>query len=374
MKIAIIHDWLPYVGGAERALACMLELFPNATLYTSVYNRKKMGDYFKGVDIRTSFIDHLPFGKTKHSIYLNLMPYAFEQFDLRGYDVVLSSSTSCAKGVLTDAKTLHICYCNTPMRYAWDFYFDYLNKSNSIIRKVLIHFLMHKIRLWDVLSANRVDYFIANSHNVERRIWKHYRRAADVIYPPVSVKKNILSVPAEGSYYLVVSRLVSYKRVDLAVLAFNQLNLPLLIVGEGPEKKNLEKQAKSNIRFVGRASDEEVAEYYQQCKAFIFPGEEDCGITPVEAQSYGKPVIAYGQGGALETVIDGVTGIFFREHTAEALMDAIKKVEEVSFDIHKIHQNALRFDADVFKTNLSQLIEQKYVLFHENHDKMVECK
>lgn len=374
MKIAIIHDWLPYVGGAERALACMLELFPNATLYTSVYNRKKMGDYFKGVDIRTSFIDHLPFGKTKHSMYLNLMPYAFEQFDLRGYDVVLSSSTSCAKGVLTDAKTLHICYCNTPMRYAWDFYFDYLNKSNSIIRKVLIHFLMHKIRLWDVLSANRVDYFIANSHNVERRIRKHYRRAADVIYPPVSVQKNILSVPAEGSYYLVVSRLVSYKRVDLAVQAFNQLNLPLLVVGEGPEKKNLEKQAKPNIRFVGRASDEEVAEYYQQCKAFIFPGEEDFGITPVEAQSYGKPVIAYGQGGALETVIDGVTGIFFREHTAEALVDAIKKAEEISFDIHKIHQNAMHFDVEVFKTNLSQLIEQKYALFHENHDKMVERK
>lgn len=374
MKIAIIHDWLPYVGGAEKALACMLELFPDATLYTSVYNKKKMGDYFKGVDIRTSFIDHLPFGKTKHSIYLNLMPYAFEQFDLRGYDLVLSSSTSCAKGVLTDAKTLHICYCNTPMRYAWDFYFDYLCKSNNPIRKVLIHLLMHKIRLWDVLSANRVDYFIANSHNVERRIRKHYRRVADVIYPPVSVQKNILSVPTEGSYYLVVSRLVSYKRVDLAVQAFNQLNLPLLVVGEGPEKKNLEKQAKSNIRFVGRASDEEIAEYYQQCKAFIFPGEEDFGITPVEAQSYGKPVIAYGQGGALETVIDGVTGIFFREHTAEALLDAIKKAEEISFDINNLHQNALRFDEDVFKSNLSQFIEQKYLLFHENNKKMVECK
>lgn len=356
MKVAIVHDWITNPGGAEKVVQTMLELFPDAILYTSVYNKKRMEAFFDGIEIRTSFIDKLPFAKTKYPMYLGLMPYAFEQFDLRGYDLVISSSTSCAKGILTDANTLHICYCNTPMRYAWDFYFEYLNDKPNPLKKLLIHLLMHKIRIWDVCAANRVDAFIANSHNVARRIKKHYRRDSSIVYPPVSIPDVDTKDCYVGDYYFIVSRLVPYKRIDLAVEAFNRLGLPLVIAGEGSEMKRLSKIAKSNITFVGRISDEQKAEYFKGCKCFIFPGEEDFGITPVEAQGYGKPVLAYGRGGATETVIDGVTGVFFQEQTVDAIVDAVKKAQAIAFDKENIRNNAVNFDTDVFKDKLMNVI------------------
>ena len=365
MKVAIVHDWITNPGGAETVIQCMLEIFPDAPVYTAVYNRKRMAEYFPNADIRTSFLDRLPFSATKYPMYLGLMPRAFEQFDLRGYDVVLSSSTSCAKGVLTDANTLHVCYCNTPMRYAWDFYFDYLNHSSNPLRKFLIRSLMYRIRMWDVLSSNRVDFFIANSHNVAARIEKHYRRESAVIYPPVSIPEVDRQDCAPGGYYLAVSRLVSYKRIDLAVQAFRSLNLPLVIAGEGPEYKALKKMAGPNIRFAGRVSEEQKGDLFRHCRGFVFPGEEDFGITPVEAQGYGKPVIAFGKGGAMETVIDGVTGIHFHEQTADSLADAVRRAEQTGFDPQKIRENALSFDRSVFKDKLLSFIQEKQQSFQE---------
>ena len=366
LKVAIIHDWITNPGGAEKVIQYMLELYPGAALYTSVYNKKRMEGYFKGVEVHTSFINKLPLSTTKYSMYLPLMPLAFEQFDLRGFDVVISSSTSCAKGVLTDANTLHICYCNTPMRYAWDFYFEYLNHKQNPLRKLLIQLIMHKIRLWDVLSANRVDAFIANSHNVARRIHKHYRRESTVIYPPVSIPVVDIKTCTSEDYYFIISRLVSYKRIDLAVKAFNELGIPLIIAGEGPEAKALKQLAKPNVRFVGRISEEQKSEYYKHCRGFIFPGEEDFGITPVEAQGYGKPVIAFGRGGATETVIDGVTGIHFMEQTVEALVDAIIRAQAIDFDLEAIRENALSFDYKVFKDKLLTFVHESYQCFTKN--------
>lgn len=359
MKVAIVHDWLPYVGGAEYVIKAMLELFPDADVYTSVYNKEKVGDFLGDVKVYTSFIDKLPLARKRHQIYLNLMPLAFEQFDLRGYDVVISSSTCCAKAVITDAQTPHICYCNTPMRYAWDLYFEYLDECKNPIKKAAVALVMHRARKWDVLTSNRVDYFIANSHNVARRIYKHYRRQSHVIYPPVDTSPGINTPYSQGDYYLVLSRLVPYKRIDVAVEAFNELGKPLVIAGDGPEMDKLRKMAKPNIRFMGRVSEEEKYELYRGCKAFLFPGEEDFGITPVEAQSFGKPVIALGRGGALETVIDGQTGVHYSEGNAKGLIEAVKRAETIDFNPDVIKQNALKFDWEMFKKQLKQFVEDK---------------
>jgi len=364
LKVAIVHDWLPYVGGAEYVLKAMLELFPDAGIYTSVYNKEKVGDFFGDVPIHTSFIDKLPLARNHHQIYLNLMPLAFEQFDLRGYDVVISSSTCCAKAVLTDAQTLHICYCNTPMRYAWDLYFDYLDEYKSPLKKAVVALMMHDARKWDLITSSRVDYFIANSRNVARRIYKHYRRESDIIYPPVKTSPGLSAPYTPGDYYLVLSRLVPYKQVDMAVEAFNRLGKPLVVAGDGPDLDKLRKMAKSNIRFTGRVSEEEKYRLYQGCKAFVFPGEEDFGITPVEAQSFGKPVIAFGRGGALETVVDGITGVHYQEKSVEALMRAVARLEELDLNPDTIRQNAMKFDWEVFKKQLLELVKEKYKAFH----------
>ena len=359
MKTAIVHDWITNPGGAETVLQCMLELFPDAPVYTAVYNRKKMSGYFPDTEIHTSFLDRMPFSNTKYPMYLGWMPRAFEQFDLRGYDLVLSSSTSCAKGVLTDAGTLHVCYCNTPMRYAWDFYFDYLDQSSNPVRQHVVRRLMHRIRIWDVLSSNRVDYFIANSHNVAARIEKHYRRESTVIYPPVSLPDVDLNDCEPGMYYLVVSRLVPYKRIDLAVEAFRSLHLPLIVAGDGSECKALKKAAGPDTRFVGRVPEAQKDDLFRHCRGFIFPGEEDFGITPVEAQGYGKPVIAFGKGGALETVIDGKTGIHFDEQTPDSLAEAVQRAEQTHFDPQEIRENARTFDRSVFRDRLCSFLQEK---------------
>lgn len=360
MKLAIVHDWLANMGGAERIIKIFHELFPKAPIYTCVYNKDKMAKEFYDMDIRTTFIQKLPFAKTKYQAYLSLMPIAFEQLDLSDYDVVLSSSSSCAKGVITRADTLHICYCNTPMRYAWDFYFEYVKDKNPII-KSLIASKMHSIRQWDRLSADRVDYFIANSFNVANRIKKHYRRESEVIYPPVDTSYYKISEETKD-FYLIVSRLVPYKRVDLAVEVFNKLGLPLKIIGSGSECDKLKRIAKGNIEFLGRLPDEEVRDYYAKCKAFVFPGEEDFGITPLEAQASGRPVIAYGKGGALETVVEGATGLFFYNQTVESLSQAILEFEGsiCKYDSKVIRDNAMKFDVEIFKEKIISFINEKY--------------
>lgn len=363
MKIAIIHEWLVNMGGSEKVVLAFKELFPEAPIYTTVYDPDNVDAAFHGMDIRTSFIQRLPFGKTKYQSYLPLMPTAVEQFDLSGYDVVLSSSHAVAKGVLTDSKTLHITYCHTPMRYAWDFYHEYLNGPGvGNLKRKLIPWLMNYIRMWDRLSADRVDYFIANSCYVAGRIKKHYRRNAAVIYPPVETAK-FQPGEIEGDYFFIVSRLIPYKRIDIAVKAFNKLGLPLKIAGDGTERRRLEAMAKSNIEFLGRISDAEIQKHYTACRAFIFPGEEDFGITPVEAQASGRPVIAYGAGGALETIVPGVTGLFFLEQSPESLHEAVMKFEKLSFFRKKIREHALNFDREEFKKKIKAFIEEKWDLF-----------
>lgn len=368
MKVAIVHDWLTIYGGSESIVRILHEMFPEAPVYTTVYNEKNMPEDFAAMDIRPSFLQHYPLAKKKYTMYLPFMPRAFESFDLSEYDLVLSSNTSCSKGVLTGAQTLHICYCNTPMRYGWDFYHEYIREKGKL-GKFLISCMMKKIRLWDRLSADRVDKFIANSHNVARRIRKHYRRDSKVIYPPV---RTHMFTPGDKKpkeeYYLAVSRLVSYKRIDLLVEAFTVLGLPLKIIGDGSQMKELKKNASSNIQFLGRLEDNKVLEYMQGARAFLFPGEEDFGITPIEAQACGVPVIAYGRGGALETVVDGKTGLFFKEQKAEALVEAVKNFEQMQFDRKVIAEHAQKFSEERFRTELKNYIFEEYEKFEKRRE------
>jgi glycosyltransferase involved in cell wall biosynthesis len=363
MKVAIVHDWLVSMGGSERCLETFCQLFPEATLYTLVYNPKKItSEIINRMHIVTSFIQDLPFAKKKYRNYLPLFPTAIEKFDLKGYDLVISLSHCVAKGALTYPGTLHICYCCTPMRYAWDFYYQYFNKENlnwPMLR--IVPYFMSYLRNWDVASANRVDYYIAVSNYIKEKINKYYRRESEVVYPPVNTA-FYLSEGNEGKYedyFLIVSRLVPHKRIDVAIKAFNELNLPLFIIGEGPKLKKLAKIAHSNIKFLGMQSDEVVKKYYAKCKALILPSEEDFGITALEVQSCGRPVIAYGKGGVLETVIPGKTGELFYEQSSKALINVLKNFNPGKFDSEFIRQNSLKFNKECFRTQLENTIQDK---------------
>lgn len=357
MKIAIVHEWLTNMAGSERVVVNFKEIFPDAPIYTTVYNEKNLDKELQNIEVHTSFLQKIKKARTNHQKYFPLMPMAFESFDLNEYEVVLSSSSSCSKGVVTNPNTVHICYCHSPMRYGWEFYYEYI-KDFKGIKKRLIKYFMNYMRVWDVNSSKRVDYFIANSENVARRIWKHYKRESVVIHPPVRCKLfNISNI--DEDYFLVVSRLVEYKRIDLAVEVFNELGLPLVIIGDGGEREKLQAMAKDNIKFLGRQPDEVIKEYYSKCRAFIFPGEEDFGITPLEAQASGRPVIAFGKGGALETVIDRVTGVFFKEQTKESLIEAINIFLKLEFDKNIIRNNAEKFDEEIFKKKIYEFIIEK---------------
>lgn len=357
MKVAIVHEWLSVYGGSERVVEEIHELFPEAPIYTLVYDEENMPERFKKYDIRTTFVQKLPFAKKKYPNYLPLMPRAFEEIDLTQYDLVISSSTACAKGVITRSDAIHICYCHTPMRYAWEFYYEYTREMGRF-KRFIVSLFMHKIRMWDYLAASRVDYFIANSNYIKGRIEKYYRRTSEVIFPPVNT--HLYYIGKKGESYLIVSRMVTYKRVDLAIEAFNQLGLSLIIIGGGPEEKKLKALAKDNIKFLGRLSDKEIVEYYAQSKAFIFPGEEDFGITPIEAQASGTPVIAYGRGGALDTVRDGESGILFKEQTVASLIQAVQQFEKdgVSWSAHQIKVNSEQFSVKSFKSKLKSYIKE----------------
>lgn len=356
MKVAIVHEWLTIYGGSERVTEILHEIYPEAPIYCLVYDEDTMPERFKRYDIRTTFVQRLPFAKKHYKAYLPIMPRAYEELDLTEYDLVISSSSACAKGIITRSDAVHICYCHTPTRYLWEFYYEY-TKDMSKFKKIIVSAFIHKLRIWDRLAADRVDKFIANSNYIAGRISKYYRRDSKVIFPPVNT--HLYSISEEDrNYYLIVSRLVTYKKIDLAVEAFNKLGLPLVIIGDGPEKDKLQKCAKDNIKFLGRLSDKEIKEYYSKCKAFIFPGEEDFGITPVECQASGRPVIAYGRGGALDTVLENKTGLFFKNQTSESLIDAVKKFEEsgVEYTKEQIKKYSEKFSVDRFKDKFLDFI------------------
>ena len=361
MKVAIIHEWLTNMAGSERCVVNFKDIYKDAPIYTTMYNPDNLDKELKNIDVRTSFLQK--WVKKGHQKFLPFMPFAFENFELNEYDVILSSNSCCSKGVITSSNSMHVSYCHTPIRYAWEFYHDYINNSKmGRVKKIILKIFMNYLRIWDKAAADRVDYFIANSENVARRIWKYYRRESVVIHPPV--RCNLFNVSDEDEdYFLILSRLVGYKRVDLAVQAFSELGLPLVVIGSGEEMENLKAIAKDNIKFLGRQPDEVIKDYYAKCRAFIFPGEEDFGITPLEAMASGRPVIAYGKGGALETVVDGETGVFFKEQTVEDLKDAVQRFEKIGFDKREIRAHAEKFDEEVYKHKIKSFIDEKYIEF-----------
>lgn len=357
MNIALVHDWLTNLAGAERVLLEILEIFPKANIYTSVYD-KKGATAFAKYDVRTSYLQSYPLLKKKRELLVPLTPGAFESLDLGKYNLVISNTTFAAKGVITKPETIHICYCHTPTRYLWEPEID--PRSEEGVFAGLRKKIANKLRIWDKVAADRPDFYFANSNYIKKRIKKYYGRDSKVIYPPVNVNNfspvdNILEIK---DYYLFVSRLISYKKCDLVIEAFNKLKLPLKIIGRGPEKGRLQKMAESNIEFIGYLSDEEMKKYYREAKAFIFAAEEDFGIVPVEAMAAGRPVIAYGKGGATETVIDGKTGIFFFEQSPESLIAAVKKFNPKDFNSKVIRKQAEKFSAERFKKEFREAVSE----------------
>ncbi|MFA4858335.1 MAG: glycosyltransferase [Candidatus Margulisiibacteriota bacterium] len=357
-KLAIVHDYLCQMGGAERVVLELHNIFPEAPVYTSIYNPVAMPEQFKDLNIHTSFMQWLPYSLKFFRFYFLLYPFAFKSFDLSGYDIILSSSSAYAKGVSKRLGARHICYCYTPARFIWMFE-HYMQKERlPQIIKILIKIFTLPLRWWDYRTARDVDCFVAISQTVADRIKRFYKRDSVTIYPPVDIGRYKPGDRRED-FYLVVSRLNAYKRIDIVVEAFNRLGLPLKIVGEGPAKAGLKKMAGPNIEFLGKLDDSTVRDLYSKCRAFLFPGEEDFGITPLEAMASGAPVIAYAKGGALETVVAGQTGVFFNEQTAAAVAAAVKACGEQNFDPQKIREHALRFDTAVFQGKIKALVKEK---------------
>ncbi|MBP6965255.1 MAG: glycosyltransferase [Armatimonadetes bacterium] len=359
MKLAIVHDFLNQMGGAEQVVKVFREIFPDAPIYTSIYVPSAVCPSFKEADVRTSFMQRLPMIRKHARRYLPLYPYAFEQFNLSEYDVVLSSSSSFAKGVVTPPSACHICYCYTPMRFAWTYHMYVEQEPLSRLARLCLPYFIHRVRRWDEITSNRVDNFIAISHEIRRRIWKHYRRESDVIHPPVDTTRFAVSDQDSG-YYLILSRLLPYKKIDVAVEAFNVLQMPLKIVGDGRDMTRLKRMAGPTIEFLGRLPDSEMQRCLRECRALVFPGFEDFGLTPVEAMACGKPVIAYAAGGALETVVDGITGRFFDEQTPEAIARVVRSFDPTAFDPSELRSHAESFDVSVFKKQIKWYVDQKY--------------
>lgn len=364
MKVAIIHDWIVVNGGAEKVLQEIIAIYPDAELFTLVdYLPDNQRKWLSGTKVTTSFIQKLPFAKSKYRNYFPLFPIAIEQFDLSAFDLVISSSYSAAKGVITGPDQRHICYCHSPARYAWDLQAQYLKESGITkgIKSVIARYFLHKFRIWDVRTASGVDHFVANSKFIKKRIYKCYRRDSEVIYPPVDVTRFTVK-PEKSDFYFAASRLVPYKRIDMIAEAFAMMpDKKLKIIGDGPQMEKLLSIAKNapNIEVMGYQSNEVMVEHMQKAKAFVFAAEEDFGIIPVEAQACGTPVIAYGKGGCLETVVNGFTGIHFKEQTKECLRDCILEFETLkSFDIDTIRQHAETFSIETFKRRLKLAAEK----------------
>jgi glycosyltransferase involved in cell wall biosynthesis len=370
MKVAIVHDWLNGMRGGEKCLEVFCELFPRAHLYSLFHDKGRMSPGIEAMDIRTSFIQKLPGVLRRYRYYLPLFPRAIERFDLRGYDLIISSSHCVAKGAIPGPKTRHLCYCYTPMRYVWDMYEQYFGRGGGGLAGRLMPLFRKRLQAWDVRASERVHRFVGISEHVRDRIRRHYGRESDLICPPVDCGKFR---PSEnvGDYYLIVSAFAPYKRLDIAIEAFNRSGRPLKVIGDGQDAKSLMKTARGNIEFPGWQDDRALADYYARCRAFIFPGEEDFGITPLEAQAAGRPVIAYAKGGVLETVVPlnpqenaktlsgAPTGVFLYEQTAEALNEAVEMYEKnaVRFDPAAAVKNAARFDRAVFKDAFAACVD-----------------
>ncbi len=384
-KIAIVHDFLTCFGGAERVLMSLHKIYPEAPIYTLLYDESKMKKYFPDAKIKTSFLNKFPkFLRKRKKYLLPLMPTAAETFNLRDYDIVISSCNSFVKGIITKPKTVHICYCHAPTRFLWDWRFNYLKEGKiRKFKKLFLIPLLHYLRMWDKSASDRVDYFIANSQNTVDKIKKFYGRESEIIYPPVSnywfhspngVKRSeaVEPIMQNGStalkglwsqlegYFLIVSRLSPYKKIDLAIRAFNKLELPLVIIGEGNDKKRLEKMAEKNIKFLGFQPEEKVMEYYQNCQALIFPGEDDFGMTMAEAMATGKPVLAYRKGGALEIIKEGETGEFFDDPIPELLADGVRRLRKnmENYDTGKIKLQAEKFSEKEFERKIEEVMNK----------------
>jgi glycosyltransferase involved in cell wall biosynthesis len=364
MKTAIVHDWIPLYGGAERVLSEIYDLFPS-TIYTLMVNKNKIVDTpLDNLEIIPSLIQGLPFAHKYYRNYLPLFPYAVEQFDLKDNDLILSSSYAVAKGVMVNSNQLHICYCHTPVRYGWDLYHHYVEESDlrKGLKSLFIKVVLHYLRMWDVNTINRVDHFIANSHNVSMRIKRIYNRPSEVIYPPVDTKRFNLN-PNKDTFYLTASRMVPYKKMDLIVEAFaNMPDKKLIVIGDGPDYNKIKSKAKCNIEFLGFQPNNVLNDYMGKAKAFVFAAEEDFGIAPVEAQACGTPVIGLGKGGLLETVIPNVTGVFFNNQSIGAIIEAVKIFESKShlFNPYEIRSHSERFSKETFRLKFNNFVQEKY--------------
>jgi glycosyltransferase involved in cell wall biosynthesis len=348
-RVAIVHSWLNQYGGAERVLEQLHDLFPRAPVYTSMYESSAMPAAYRSWDIRTSFLQHVPLSRSKHQLMLFLYPFAFESFNLSDYDLVVSLSSGFSHGIRVDQRNRHVCYCLTPGRFLWSF--DSYVKLEGVGRgaQLALRATVPYLRRLDYLAAQRVGHYVGISEVVRERIQRFYGRKSAIIYPSISVDSF---EPADdvGDYYLTASRLIPYKRIDLAIEACNRLKLPLKVVGDGRSRAALERLAGPTIEFLGKVDDPTLRRLYARCRAFIFPGEEDFGLTPIEAQASGRPIVAYGRGGTLETIVAGETGVFFPEQTAESLAEALARFDHRAFDPRRIRAHARdNFDISVFR-------------------------
>jgi len=358
MRIALIHDWLNQIGGAEDVLETLVEMYPGAPIYTSMYAPDLMPSRYRTWDIRVTWMNRLPGIDRHHQVYLPLYPLAFQGLDLAGYDVILSNKSGFCHGVRVPPGAVHICYCLTPTRYVWNLR-DYIEREQlPAAAHTILPPVIALLRKWDYAAAQRVHYWIAISTEVQARIQRYYGRESVVIPPPVDTSR-FRPASRRDDYFLILSRLIPYKRIDLAVQAFNELGLPLVIAGDGRDRPRLQAMARSNITFLGRVDDQRAAELMARCRAFVFPGSEDFGIAPVQAQAAGRPVIAFAGGGALDTVQEGVTGLFFHEPTPSSLAAAIRRFDDKLFDPATLREFALRFDVQVFKRTLGTFIADK---------------
>jgi glycosyltransferase involved in cell wall biosynthesis len=355
MRVAIVHDYLNQAGGAERVVAELHKMFPRAPIYTTILDRRTLWPALRDADIRTSWMQWLPGVPRYFKAYLPFYGRAIEGFDLRAYDVVISSSSAFAKAAITRAGATHVCYCHTPMRFGWD-YARYMERAGyAPVTRAILPPVIRRLRAWDVRTAGRPHAYVANSSTTADRIRRIYGRPSTIIPPPVDVTRYVPDT-IEEDYFLVVSRLNGYKRVDLAVKAFNGFGHPLLVIGEGPVRGALERMADRNIRFAGRLTDDEVAKAYARCRALILPGEEDFGITPLEANAAGRPVVAFKGGGALDTVVDGETGVFFTALTVDALRSAILQCDRTGWRKEALRAHAERFGPDVFSRRFAEVV------------------
>lgn len=365
MKVALIQDWLTELGGAEKVFQQIYKLYPDADIYTLVYHKDVLDSMgISESKVKASFIQDLPFAKKKYRNYLPLFSLAVESFDLSSYELIISSSYCVAKGVLTHSKQKHICYCHSPVRYAWDLHHQYLREAGlkKGFKGFLAKYFLHKLRIWDIASLNRVDQFISNSNYIKQRIKKVYNRESVTIYPPVNIN-DFDCFHTKEDFYFTCSRMVPYKKIDLIVDAFSKMpDKKLIVIGTGPDYEKIKKLATSNITLLGYQPFSVLKDYMQKATAFVFAAEEDFGIVPLEAQASGTPVIAYGKGGVLETVVNEKTGIFFYEQNVESLVNAVKHFEQIkgSFDAKMIRENAEKFSPKFFDERLQSLIKENF--------------